>query len=240
MTRWKRDLTREDWRRPVAERLVHRAEEIVGDMESMDIEVLRTTRRMLNVFSEALTMGAIEDTARTKTLMAAETRVRDTIIKTETATKQDVFIRQVESMAKAAIAGTSSDADIKAMTDDPTSWGVGSSDTHVRTAVCKAALDLAGFAIQQFCKDDDDAAAQTCPARVGSVILSKCMSGDDLAGVQDLTVLLAAAEEAQDGLADIVTGRRESEKAKRAKSLNDGVRKLNHANRASQRRQSRR
>ena len=86
------DLTREDWLRPVAESLLHRAEEIVADASSeaaMDKEGLRSTRRMLADLDSAIEIGAIEKTERTKTLMAAEPRVCAMILEMERATKQE-------------------------------------------------------------------------------------------------------------------------------------------------------
>ena len=46
----------------------------------MDLEGLRNIRRMLGDFDSAFGMGAIEETARTKALMVAESKVRATIV----------------------------------------------------------------------------------------------------------------------------------------------------------------
>ena len=90
-------MTREDWRRLVAESLLHRAEEIVADASSdaaMCMEGLRSNKRMLADLDSAVEIVAIEAIVRTKTLMVAEPRVRDTILEMETATRQDEFIGQ--------------------------------------------------------------------------------------------------------------------------------------------------
>ena len=102
----------------------------------------------------------------------------------ETATRQDEFITPQS--------GAITEEKIQLMIDDPTSWGAGSSDAHVREAVKKAALYLARFAVQQISSKSIAPAAQTRPARVSSVILPKCKDCKELAGVQELTDLLTA------------------------------------------------
>ena len=115
--------------------------------ELIDIEALRSTRRMLDDLGQAVDTGAIEETARIKALMEAGPRVRATILEMEIATRQDEFIGRTAEMVEAVISGAITDEQVQAMIDDPTAWGAGSSDARVREAVLKAALELARFAI---------------------------------------------------------------------------------------------
>ena len=161
----------------MAESPLHRAEEIVADASSdaaMDMEGLRSTRHTLADLAGAVEIGAIEETARTKKLRAAEPRVHATILEMERATKQEEFIRIIAEMVQAVMSGAITAEKIQAMMDDPTSWNEESSDARVRDAVRKAALDLARLAIQQISSMSVAPAAQTRPARVSSVILSEC------------------------------------------------------------------
>ena len=69
----------------------------------MDIETLRSTRRMLDDLGNAVDTGAIEEIARIKALMEAGPRVRATILEMEIATRQDEFIGRTEELVKAVV-----------------------------------------------------------------------------------------------------------------------------------------